>query len=153
MEFPALSAKSCALGAELLSAVGPTLQPSDIQEIFEGNQTYALFVDSQSKVQRFIPDSIALEKLHPQTLVITAPGEDVDFVSRYFAPAYGIPEDFVTGSSHCLLTPIWARRLGKTKFHARQLSARPGELTCESKGDRVVLQGHAVSIMRGSLTI
>jgi len=153
MEFPALSAKSCALKPELLSAVGPTLQPSDIEAVVEGNQTYAVFVNSQKNVQSVGPDFASLEQLYPQTVAITSPGEDVDFVSRYFAPAYGIPEDFVTGSSHCLLTPIWAKRLGKTTLRARQLSARPGELTCELKEDRVILQGQAVPVMRGSLTI
>jgi PhzF family phenazine biosynthesis protein len=153
MEFPALAAKSCALFPELQTALRPTLKESDIQEVFEGHQTYAIFLESQAKVQNFQPNFVALGKLHPQTLVITAPGNEVDFVSRYFAAAYGIPEDFVTGSSHCLLTPIWAKRLGRTTLRARQLSARPGELTCELKGDRVVLQGHAVAVMRGSLTI
>lgn len=153
MEFPEIAATSCAPTTELLSALQPILQATDILALFEGNQTYAVFLDSEGKVQNFRPDFPVLRALHPQTVVITAPGHDVDFVSRYFAPTYGIPEDFVTGSSHCLLTPIWAERLGKTRLHARQLSTRPGELTCELKSNRVVLQGNAVPIVRGSLTI
>lgn len=153
MEFPAIAARCCAPIPELLTALPPTLQSADIIALFEGNQTYAVFLESQSKVENFRPDLANLERLHPESLVITARGNDVDFVSRYFAPTYGVPEDLVTGSSHCLLTPIWAEKLGKTRLHARQLSARPGELWCELRGDRVVLQGNAVPIMRGSLTI
>jgi predicted PhzF superfamily epimerase YddE/YHI9 len=148
-----MGAISCTPTPKLLSALQPTLQAGDILAVFEGNQTYAVFLDSESKVRDFRPDFAALQGLHPQTMVITAKGNDVDFVSRYFAPAYGIPEDFVTGSSHCLLTPIWAKKLGKTRLHARQVSPRPGELWCELKEDRVVLQGNAVLIMRGSLTL
>ena len=153
MEFPAIAATSCAPILELLTALQPSLHAADIVDLFEGNQTYAVFLDSQRKVANFRPDFAALEKLHPKTVVITAPGNDNDFVSRYFAPAYGIPEDLVTGSSHCLLAPIWAKRLGKTRLHARQLSSRPGKLLCELKGDRVFLEGNAVPILRGSMSL
>jgi len=153
MDFPAITAKPCAPPAELFEALAPTLKPGDILELFEGNDTYAAFLTSQNQVNHFQPNLAALVKLHPRVVVLTAQGDDVDFVSRYFAPGYGIPEDFVTGSSHCLLTPIWAKRLGKTELQARQLSARGGELRCEWKGDRVLLRGKAVPIMQGSLTI
>ncbi len=75
------------------------------------------------------------------------------FVSRYFAPSYGIPEDPVTGSTHCSLAPYWARRLGKTSLHALQISERGGELWCEVSGDRVILKGNAVLTLRGELLI
>lgn len=153
MQFPAIAATSCAPSPELLRALQSSLRPSDIRDLYEGNQTYALFLNSHNEVKGFRPNFAALEKLYPHTVVITAAGDGVDFVSRYFATAYGIPEDFVTGSSHSLLAPIWAKRLGKARLHARQLSARPGELTCELQGDRVILQGDAVPIMRATLTI
>ena len=153
MEFPALAATTCAPTPELLSAVAPGLRTADILETFAGNQTYVVRLASQAQVQGFQPDRARLETLHPETVVITAQGDDVDFVSRYFAPGYGLPEDWVTGSSHCLLTPIWAERLGKSSLQARQLSARGGELRCELRGDRVILQGKAVATLKGSLTL
>jgi len=99
------------------------------------------------------PEFHVLEKLHPAGVAITAPGEDSDFVSRYFAPSYGIPEDPVTGSTHCSLAPYWGERLGKTSLHARQVSQRGGELWCELKGDRVIIKGQAVLTLRGQLSI
>ena len=74
-------------------------------------------------------------------------------MSRYFAPSYGIPEDPVTGSAHCVLTPYWAQRLGKTSLHARQLSERGGELWCEMAGQRVIIKGGAVLTLKGTLAI
>jgi len=153
MQFPALAATSCAPTPELLFAVAPSLRPGDILQTFAGNQTYVVLLATQAQVQSFQPDITSLETLHPEVVVVTAPGNEVDFVSRYFAPGYGLPEDWVTGSSHCLLTPIWAERLGKSSLQARQLSARGGELRCELRGDRVILQGKAVATLKGSLTL
>jgi predicted PhzF superfamily epimerase YddE/YHI9 len=99
------------------------------------------------------PDFRLLEKLHPAGVAVTAPGNDADFVSRYFAPSYGIPEDPVTGSTHCSLAPYWGRRLGKKQLHARQVSERGGELWCELKEDRVVLKGQAALTLRGEMLI
>ena len=86
-------------------------------------------------------------------VIVTAPGRDCDFVSRFFAPAQGIPEDPVTGSAHCTLIPYWASRLGKTKLFARQISQRGGELWCEDRGKRVRIGGHAVQYMQGVIDI
>ncbi len=85
--------------------------------------------------------------------MITAPGDDCDFVSRYFAPAGGIPEDPVTGSAHSVLTPYWADRLGKTSMLARQVSKRGGLLKVELRGDRVSIAGQAVLYMRGKIAV
>lgn len=84
-------------------------------------------------------------------VIVSAPGDTVDFVSRFFAPGGGIPEDPVTGSSHCTLTPYWAARLGKNKLTAKQLSHRGGDLLCELRGDRVVIAGHVVEYLRGEI--
>jgi predicted PhzF superfamily epimerase YddE/YHI9 len=92
-------------------------------------------------------------KLDAQGVIVTAPGDTVDFVSRYFAPGAGIDEDPVTGSTHSMLTPLWAARLGKTKLHARQLSARGGELFCEHLGERVNVAGRAVAYMTGEIRL
>ena len=102
---------------------------------------------------RLTPDLEAIAALGGRGLVITAPGVDCDFVSRFFAPASGVPEDPVTGSTHCTLTPYWAERLGKKKLHARQLSARGGELFCTLHGDRVDIAGAARDYLHGHITL
>jgi predicted PhzF superfamily epimerase YddE/YHI9 len=99
------------------------------------------------------PDFEILKKLHPFSVCITAPGGQSDFVSRYFVPSYGVPEDPVTGSTHSSLVPYWSDRLNKEKFHARQLSRRGGDLWCELKGERVILKGKAVLYLTGSISI
>jgi predicted PhzF superfamily epimerase YddE/YHI9 len=86
-------------------------------------------------------------------VIATAPGNDCDFVSRFFAPAYVIPEDPVTGSAHCTLVPYWAKRLGKISLVARQVSPRGGELFCEDRGDRVEIAGDAVRYLEGTIEV
>ena len=100
------------------------------------------------------PDFTLLNQVDVIGIIVTAPGEGgVDFVSRFFAPNCGIPEDPVTGSSHCTLIPYWSQRLGKTLLRAQQVSARGGELRCELTGDRVKMAGHAVLYLRGEIII
>jgi predicted PhzF superfamily epimerase YddE/YHI9 len=99
------------------------------------------------------PDLPQLEKLHPAGVCITAPGKESDFVSRYFAPSYGIPEDPVTGSTHCTLAPYWSQRLGKKVLHARQVSQRGGALIVEPRGERVILRGKAAVYLAGELSL
>jgi predicted PhzF superfamily epimerase YddE/YHI9 len=108
------------------------------------------------EVRSLRPDLAAIAALEGEFAVAaTAPGDspDVDFVSRFFAPAKGVPEDPVTGSLHCTLTPYWAERLGKTSLSARQVGPRGGELACTLKGDRVELAGHAVLVLEGTLHV
>lgn len=100
------------------------------------------------------PDLSALAKIDAFAVLVTAPGTGgVDFVSRFFAPARGVPEDPVTGSAHCELIPYWAKRLGKTRLKARQVSARGGELECEDQGARVRIAGKAVLYLEGTITV
>jgi len=152
MNFPALFPQpKPEVPRELTRALSQIkLRPSEIWEV---NQIYMLVLDDQRAVQNLTPDFEAFQPLHPHAVLITARGEEADFVSRYFAPGYGIAEDPATGSSHCLLTPYWSQRLGKSRLHARQLSQRGGELWCELSGDRVLLQSSAVLTMRGTLSI
>jgi predicted PhzF superfamily epimerase YddE/YHI9 len=89
----------------------------------------------------------------PGRIIITAPGVDCDFVSRFFAPDAGIAEDPVTGSAHSTLVPYWAARLGKSRLHARQISRRRGELWCELDHDRVRMAGNTVSYLKGRITV
>jgi predicted PhzF superfamily epimerase YddE/YHI9 len=109
--------------------------------------------ESQETIRRIAPDFAVLGKLHPFGVAVTAPGKDADFVSRYFAPSYGIPEDPVTGSTHCSLAPYWGKRLGKKELHARQVSARRGDLWCELSGERVMIKGKAVLTLEGSMSL
>ena len=96
----------------------------------------------------------ALAHLDRPGVIVTAPGEGTyDFVSRYFAPAKGIPEDPVTGAAHCMLAPFWAKRLGKTMFRAFQASRRGGEIVCRLVGDRVKLEGACVFYLEGQVEI
>jgi len=151
VDFPARFPKVCATDPTgLTGALGLQSQSADI---LEANDTYILVVDAPETVRAVRPNFELLESFHPFVIAITAHETEVDFVSRYFAPSYGIPEDPVTGSAHCALAPYWAKRLGKTTLHARQLSERGGELWCEVAGDRVLLKGKAVVTLEGSLLI
>ena len=125
------------------------------REVVRARALFAL-LDDAAAVRAVTPDFAALAAL-PTTVGITAPGtgetDPVDFVSRYFAPGYGVPEDPVTGSAHCTLAPLWASRLGKTSLRARQVSRRSGELSCELADDRVLIGGKACLVITGTLRI
>ena len=149
MDFPALVPWQCTSPPPaLLEGLGEA--PDTVMQI---EDNYFAVYEREEDVKKIRPDFSLLEKLHPAGVAITAPGRDCDFVSRYFVPSYGIPEDPVTGSTHCSLTPYWAQRLGKTQLFARQISERGGEMWCETRGERVILKGHAVLILRGELLI
>ena len=107
---------------------------------------------NEDAVKNCNPDFSVMKK-HFDKMIITAPGKEVDFVSRFFAPGAGIDEDPVTGSAHSQLIPFWAEKLGKTKLHALQLSKRGGELWCEQKGERVLMKGRVVFYMKGEITL
>ena len=150
MDFPAFVPQLCALPAQLVPALG--LQKTQF-EVLEANDTYIAVFDSPETIAAIRPDFTLLEQLHPHAVIVTAPGQNSDFVSRYFAPSYGVPEDPVTGSAHCSLAPYWSNRLNKPRLHARQLSERGGELWCELAGERVILTGDAIVTMKGTLTV
>lgn len=151
MDFPALFPKLATnVPAKLFEALDVLPKSCDVLEV---NETYFVIMENQTIIQNLQPKSELLQQLHPYAVSVSAPGDATDFVSRYFAPGYGIPEDPVTGSAHCALTPYWTRRLGRSRLHARQLSVRGGELWCEMDGDRVILRGKAVLTMRGLLEI
>jgi len=120
-------------------------------EVFVADDYLAVF-DSETTVRAITPNLALLGELDLRGVIITAPGTDVDFVSRFFAPKFGIPEDPVTGSAHCALAPFWAKKLGKNILTARQVSKRGGDITCEIKADRVLLSGCAVTFMEAEIT-
>jgi len=151
MDFPGFVPRVCKiLPTSLLPALGRGPRPCEVLEV---NQTYIAVYKEQNAIQDMRPDFSLLEQRHPYVVAVTAPAQEVDFVSRYYKPSYGMPEDSVTGSAHCALAPYWAKRLGRAQLHARQLSERGGELWCEIAGNRVILKGNAVLIMQGSLEI
>jgi PhzF family phenazine biosynthesis protein len=135
----------------LVEALGAT--PS---MILEGTSLMAVF-DHAAMVRELRPNIAAIAALDTHAVIVTAPGSgqdaDVDFVSRFFAPGAGVPEDPVTGSAHCTLTPYWAARVGRSELRARQVSTRSGEVACALRGDRVSLAGHAVMVIRGTISL
>lgn len=108
---------------------------------------------NQSDIEKITPDFGLLAKLDTFGIIISAPGKNADFVSRFFAPRAGINEDPVTGSAHTILIPYWAEKLNKTKLNAIQLSERIGKLQCEYLGDRVEISGNAKLFMKGKIFI
>jgi predicted PhzF superfamily epimerase YddE/YHI9 len=109
--------------------------------------------ENEDHVGALAPNMERVAALDRFGVIATAPGRECDFVSRFFAPAQGVPEDPVTGSSHCTLIPYRSRRLGKKKLHARQISRRGGELWCEDHDERVSITGHAVMVLQGEIVL
>jgi PhzF family phenazine biosynthesis protein len=118
---------------------------------FRGKTDFMFVFASQSEIEKMQPDFGLLAQVGGRGVIVTALGNEVDFVSRFFAPQTGINEDPVTGSAHTALIPYWSKVLGKKELTARQLSARGGDLVCEDKGDRVNISGHAVTYMIGEV--
>jgi len=147
LDFPARPMKRGIATPELVAALGAT--PS---EIHEDRDIMAVF-DKESQIQNLSPDINAILALDTFGVVVTAPGNDCDFVSRFFVPKAGIPEDHVTGSTHCSLIPYWSTRLNKKVLHARQLSKRGGELFLEDRSERVTIAGRAVEYLSGTIHI
>jgi PhzF family phenazine biosynthesis protein len=147
MNFPSRPPQPIAADPKLAPAMGGA--PVEILSA----RDYLIRYASEAEVRKLAPDMETLKKIDRFAFIATAPGENCDFVSRFFAPAKGIPEDPVTGSSHCTLIPYWANELGKTSFRARQISPRGGELLCKLIGDRVEIAGHAALFLRGRITL
>lgn len=147
MNFPAYPPKLCDLSEILAQGLG---QPPI--EVLAADDYLAVF-DSEATVRAITPNHALLGQLDLRGVIVTAPGADVDFVSRFFAPKYGIPEDPVTGSAHCELAPYWANKLGKNILSAKQVSKRGGTITCEVNADRVFLLGAAVTFMEAEIAV
>jgi PhzF family phenazine biosynthesis protein len=117
------------------------------------SRDYLALFESEGDVRALRPEMAAIAALDRLGVIATAAGSDCDFVSRFFAPSVGVPEDPVTGSAHCTLVPFWAERLGKTNLFARQVSARGGELWCELRGERVSIAGEAALYLEGTIEV
>lgn len=147
MDFPALPAERVEVPTLAAEALGDT--PIEWHHAMD----HLAVFPTEAQVRNLRPDFRRLCDLDARGLIVTAPGGDCDFVSRFFAPKELVDEDPVTGSAHCILTPYWSERLNKREFFARQVSARGGELWCTHAGDRVIIAGHAVEYLTGTINI
>jgi PhzF family phenazine biosynthesis protein len=149
MDFPARLSEPIEAPPTLADALGQ--RPV---EVVADQFNYLVLLERADLVRGLAPSIAAIAGLDRSGVIVTAPGDQgYDFVSRYFAPAKGIPEDPVTGGAHCALAPYWARRLGKTSFRAFQASARGGEVLCRLVGDRVELEGSCIFYLEGKAEI
>ncbi len=122
-------------------------------EVYRGKTDYMCVFEKQSDISEMAPDLSIIAKLDGRGVIVTAPGDNVDFVSRFFAPQSGIPEDPVTGSAHTTLTPYWVDKLNCNPLHAEQLSARGGKLQCKLTGDKVEITGNCVVFLEGEILL
>ncbi len=148
MDFPARPPRTC----EPPKGLAQALQ-TGCDQVLCSNRDLVAVLRTEQQVRELSPDQALLASLDFFAVMVTAPGDASDFVSRFFAPRQGIPEDPVTGSAHCTLVPYWSKRLGRKKLHARQISARGGELWCEDQGERVSISGQGVLVLSGEITI
>jgi PhzF family phenazine biosynthesis protein len=148
MDFPARPAHAQSCPDSLGRALGVTPQG-----VYGSAEDLMVVFDSEKTVSEIRPDFARLKEIDCRGIIITAPGDRCDFVSRFFAPKVGIPEDPVTGSAHCVLIPYWAAVLGKKELHAFQVSKRGGELFCKYACERVKISGKAALYLEGAITI
>ncbi len=148
LDFPSDNLIAIRNVAELDNAIG--LTPI---KTLKGKTDYMMVYNSQQEIEAIEPNHHLLAQLDVRGVIVTAPGDEVDFVSRFFAPACGVPEDPVTGSAHTSLSPFWSKELNKTKMTAKQLSKRGGDLVCEYLGERVKISGKAALYLTGEIDI
>jgi PhzF family phenazine biosynthesis protein len=146
MDFPSQPPRACEAPADLLE--GLRQKPLDVLS----SEDYFVVFSSEEDIRALEPDMTKLKRVDLRGIIVTAPGDSADFVSRFFAPKFGIAEDPVTGSAHCALIPYWAEKLNKQDLTAHQVSRRGGELFCSNRGDRVKIAGRAVKYMDGMIS-
>ncbi|HET7225884.1 MAG TPA: PhzF family phenazine biosynthesis protein [Candidatus Eisenbacteria bacterium] len=146
LDLPARPAQPIAAPPALAAALGA--RPREVLAA----RDWLVVLEREDDVRNLAPDLARIARLPPFAVCVTAPGREVEFVSRFFAPRQGIPEDPVTGSAHCTLAPYWAARLGRTRMRARQLSPRGGALDVTLAGERVILEGGVRAYIEGTLT-
>ena len=150
LDFPAYVLTDGAVDMAICNALGAIA--SEVQQV-NGAQKLLYVFEFEEDVAGLSPDFAALLAVSDQCVIATAPGDNCDFVSRFFGPQVGINEDPVTGSAHCALVPYWSQRLGLERMEARQISSRGGDLSCEFKAERVRMTGQAVTFMQGQIFI
>lgn len=149
LDFPADTYQVAVPPPALQEAISPVLAVG----VYRGQSDYMVVLESEKELAELKPDIIVLSTVPTRGIIFTAPGEEVDFVSRFFAPQSGIDEDPVTGSAHTTLVPYWAHQLEKTKFTAAQISKRGGKLRCRLNEDRVLISGQVRAYLRGEIEI
>lgn len=147
MNFPSMPPEECTVHPNLLAGLGAT--PRRIL----ASSFYLAVYDSEDEIRNLQPDFALLNDMDHLGVCVTAPGGDCDFVSRFFAPAAGISEDPVTGAAHCILTPYWAKTLGRSELVGHQISKRGGRVHCRDCGDRVEIAGEAALYMKGAILL
>jgi PhzF family phenazine biosynthesis protein len=155
LDFPATPGEECPVYPAIVKALG--VKPLAVYKA----RDFMVLVEDEETVRRINPDFAAFDQIKAEVglahdlfgVIVTAPGAECDFVSRYFAPNAGIPEDPVTGSAHCMLIPFWGKRLGKKIMDAKQISTRGGVLHCEDNGKRVKISGKAVRYLKGRIEL
>lgn len=152
LDFPSRPVVAADLDPELdITLAGPD-GPRAVARLHNQRSEFVVY-DSQADLAALAPDFRALLRRDRPYVIATAPGDEHDFVSRFFAPGVGVDEDPVTGSAHTSLAPYWAARLGRTQLRARQISKRGGELRCEVVGERVLITGRCVTFSRGQCIV
>lgn len=147
LDFPSKPPKPVSMPKQIPEAFG-------VMPIYTGlNTDLLVVVDSERTVASVRPDMRIIKQIDARGVILTAKGNQEDFVSRFFAPSVGVPEDPVTGSSHTVLTPYWASKLGKNELNARQISERGGRLKCRLDNDRVLIGGMAVTYLKGEIKV
>jgi PhzF family phenazine biosynthesis protein len=153
MDFPARLPKPIKPPKGLTKALGIEMPGVKPIEVLGSKEDMFAVLPDEASVRSLKPNIEALSELDCRGLCVTAKGDKVDFVSRFFAPAVGVAEDPVTGSTHCVLTPYWAKVLGKKDLHAYQVSKRGGELFCRNRGERVRIAGSATLYLEGTISV
>jgi PhzF family phenazine biosynthesis protein len=148
LDFPSRPSASTDPPRALIEAVGG--KPA---EVLLARRDHLFVYGTEDEIRAIEPDFTRMMQIDHQAVIVTAPGRSHDFVSRFFAPRKGVLEDPVTGSAHCTLTPYWAKRLGKMRLSARQISRRGGDLDCELRGERVRMAGNAVLYLEGFVEV
>jgi PhzF family phenazine biosynthesis protein len=123
------------------------------REVYRGRDDFLAVFEQEKDIRSFDPDMDLISQVPSRGVIVSSPGDDVDFVSRFFAPQSGIPEDPVTGSAHTTLIPYWSKHLAKQQLLARQLSKRGGEIMCRDLEDRVEIGGRAVTYLIGEISV
>lgn len=148
LNFPTDKLEEIPISEAILSCLGQRPKAA-----FKGLTDYLLVFENEQQIREATPDMVKIEALGGRGTIITAPGDEMDFVSRFFAPQCGVPEDPVTGSAHTTLTPYWAKQLNKTEMTAMQISTRKGRLKCTYLNDRVELSGKAKLYLEGAIAL
>lgn len=148
LDFPADVYTQTELPEQILKGIG-----RKSEECYKGQSDYLLIYGSREEIEQISPDFNLLAKAGDRGVIVSAPGKEEDFVSRFFAPQCGINEDPVTGSAHTTLIPYWSKRLNRSQLTAKQLSKRGGTIYCENFGSRVKIGGKAILFLKGEILI